>query len=411
MGLSNKIIDMLPQEWYKQQNGTGLGPIPLLTNYPSKEEMSVMAEFKLPLLSSESQSKNPCSIEGCDVQSHGKGYCKKHYIRAWRGNPMVTFQEAYPGLKQCSKCKTIRPDTLEYFVGESKNTNGVGSCCRQCLKHYQIINAKSISKRRKIYWEKNKDRFNEQSKQYRLDNPDIIKEREKRSYWKNRDINIQRSKQYYENNKEIMNAKSRQYGQENKEKISEKGKEYRQREDVEERMKIYRKEYYQKNADEIKEKTRIWSKENRDRKNEYNRTYNNENPDKPSQWQKKSRRKAAKRPSWRINCRMSSAIRQSLNGNKDGHGWESLVGYTVDDLKKHLEKRFIDGMTWENIGDWHIDHEIPQSVFNFKSHSDLDFKKCWALSNLQPMWAKDNRSKGAKLEKPFQPSFAFGGSL
>ena len=64
------------------------------------------------------------------------------------------------------------------------------------------------------------------------------------------------------------------------------------------------------------------------------------------------------------------------------------------------------GMTWETHGKygWHIDHKIPISAFNFESPKDLDFKKCWALINLQPMWAKENIRKGAKVEKPFQPS-------
>jgi len=45
-----------------------------------------------------------------------------------------------------------------------------------------------------------------------------------------------------------------------------------------------------------------------------------------------------------------------------------------------------------------------ESVFNFSKPEDMDFKRCWALSNLQPLWAADNFSKHAKLKKPFQPS-------
>ena len=63
-------------------------------------------------------------------------------------------------------------------------------------------------------------------------------------------------------------------------------------------------------------------------------------------------------------------------------------------------------MIWGNYGDWHIDHKIPISAFNFTKPEHEDFKRCWALSNLQPLWAKDNISKNAKLEKHFQPSLA-----
>jgi hypothetical protein len=63
-------------------------------------------------------------------------------------------------------------------------------------------------------------------------------------------------------------------------------------------------------------------------------------------------------------------------------------------------------MTWGNYGQWHVDHKIPISAFNYETPDDIDFKRCWALKNLRPMWAKENISKGAKLDKPFQPALA-----
>ena len=106
---------------------------------------------------------------------------------------------------------------------------------------------------------------------------------------------------------------------------------------------------------------------------------------------------------------MSSRIRKVLKNTKNNYHWESLVGYTACQLKQHLEKQFKEGMTWENYGfyGWHIDHIIPISVFNFSSPDDIDFKRCWALSNLQPLWAKDNIKKHNNLNSSFQPSFSF----
>jgi len=118
------------------------------------------------------------------------------------------------------------------------------------------------------------------------------------------------------------------------------------------------------------------------------------------------RNKVKTDPRFKLRMRISNAIYQSLKGNKSGRHWETLVGYTLDDLKKHLEKQFTDGMTWENYGDWHIDHETPISVFNFTTPDHEDFTRCWSLKNLQPMWANENLSKGAKLEKHFQPRLA-----
>ena len=104
---------------------------------------------------------------------------------------------------------------------------------------------------------------------------------------------------------------------------------------------------------------------------------------------------------------MSLNIWQSLQNNKHGNYWERLVGYGIDDLKEHLEKQFKDGMSWENYGEWAIDHIIPKSAFNFEKPEDEDFKRCWNLKNLQPMWARENSIKGKKIPKPFQPTMIF----
>ncbi len=63
----------------------------------------------------------------------------------------------------------------------------------------------------------------------------------------------------------------------------------------------------------------------------------------------------------------------------------------------HLEALFTDGMTWDNYGEWHVDHKIPMNSFIFESVDDDGFKECWKLDNLQPLWALDNLSKGTKF--------------
>lgn len=101
----------------------------------------------------------------------------------------------------------------------------------------------------------------------------------------------------------------------------------------------------------------------------------------------------------RVNRNFSRRMRKSLNGLKDGMSWESLVGYNVLELKKHLEGLFIEGMTWENYGEWHIDHIIPISSFNIINVNCDNFKICWSLNNLQPLWAIDNIKKSNNLIK------------
>jgi len=93
---------------------------------------------------------------------------------------------------------------------------------------------------------------------------------------------------------------------------------------------------------------------------------------------------------------MASQIYNALRANKAGRTWETLVGYTLQELKSHLEARFLPGMSWENYGAWHIDHIRPRASFTFTSPEDEGFKQCWALDNLQPLWAADNIRKGHK---------------
>ena len=54
-------------------------------------------------------------------------------------------------------------------------------------------------------------------------------------------------------------------------------------------------------------------------------------------------------------------------------------------------------MTWGNYGEWHVDHILPISVYNIQEIGDEEFMKCWSLSNLQPMWGKENIRKSNKI--------------
>ncbi len=111
-----------------------------------------------------------------------------------------------------------------------------------------------------------------------------------------------------------------------------------------------------------------------------------------------------------LNNTVSVAICNSLRKGKDGYHWEDLVGYTLKELMNHLQKRFHSGMSWSNYGRgkdrWEIDHMIPKSIFSFKNPHDIDFKRCWSLNNLQPMWSSENRSKHDKILYPFHPTLS-----
>jgi 5-methylcytosine-specific restriction endonuclease McrA len=118
---------------------------------------------------------------------------------------------------------------------------------------------------------------------------------------------------------------------------------------------------------------------------------------------RKNKRRA---PKYRLNATISQAICVSLQGVKAGRHWEDLVGYTLEELIKHLKKTMPEGYHWEDYinGKLHVDHIIPKSAFNFTKAEHIDFQRCWALSNLRLLSAKKNRQKKDKLYKPFQPA-------
>lgn len=99
----------------------------------------------------------------------------------------------------------------------------------------------------------------------------------------------------------------------------------------------------------------------------------------------------------KLNSNMGLSIWLSLRNNKQGRHWEQLVGYTVQDLQQHLENKFTEGMTWNNYREWHIDHIIPISLWEYEKPEDREFKQCWCLANLQPLWAIDNFKKGNRI--------------
>lgn len=100
-------------------------------------------------------------------------------------------------------------------------------------------------------------------------------------------------------------------------------------------------------------------------------------------------------PEFKAKTRMRDMIRRTLarTGLSKETRTEELLGYRCADLRAFIESRFLEGMTWDNYGDWHIDH-----ITSIKALVDAgvtDPAIINALSNLQPLWSFDNLSKGA----------------
>ena len=177
--------------------------------------------------------------------------------------------------------------------------------------------------------------------------------------------------------KKCMNNERKQYMEENPEKI-----------------RIQKSESYYRNIDTAKNYIKENSIEIKKNKKEYDRTHRKE--------RNMRRQKRLKNDfAYRLNCNMGTGIWKSLKRGKNGNHWESLVSYTLIDLKNHLEGKFTEGMSWENYGygkdKWNVDHKRPVSSFNITSSKCEDFTKCWSLDNLQPLWQPENMKKSDKL--------------
>lgn len=123
--------------------------------------------------------------------------------------------------------------------------------------------------------------------------------------------------------------------------------------------------------------------------------YRNANPHVAREYQ---RRRRAENVNQRVYDAMGNRFRDVLRSNKGGRSWKHLAGHGVHQLKARLESLFSEGMTWENYGEWHIDHVRPVASFDFSVDLLQTVRACWALSNLQPLWAIDNIKKGKKWD-------------
>ena len=96
-------------------------------------------------------------------------------------------------------------------------------------------------------------------------------------------------------------------------------------------------------------------------------------------------------PAFKLMMNLRRRVRLALEGNSKSARTQALLGCTVDELLKHLEAQFTEGMTWQNID---VDHIVPCASFNLEDPHQQ--RLCFHFSNLQPLFPTDNQSKGAK---------------
>lgn len=171
---------------------------------------------------------------------------------------------------------------------------------------------------------------------------------------------------------------------------------------------VAQKRYELKNKDKRKIYHKEWAKENREFLKNYHFEWRNGNEEYKKKKHEYHIKKLKEDPKYKLTKRTRTAVYTCLKERKINKYQSTfkLLGYSLDELMNHLEKQFTEGMNWNNYGEWHVDHIKPMTKFNFTSTDDIEFKECWSLNNLQPLWEtnrtingifyKGNLNKGVK---------------
>ena len=135
-----------------------------------------------------------------------------------------------------------------------------------------------------------------------------------------------------------------------------------------------------------------WRENHKERDFQNRKEWYKKNPSYLKEWMKNKRKNDV---NFKIASYYRNRVLRALKNYSKGKQLKTieLIGCSIDELKKHLEINFKEGMTWENYGynGWHVDHIIPCSKFNLSNIEEQ--KKCFNFKNLQPLWAYENFKK------------------
>lgn len=150
------------------------------------------------------------------------------------------------------------------------------------------------------------------------------------------------------------------------------------------RVRSQQKRYRQLKANDLRQYASRWRKTNRPWRQAYEKQRRNDDVD------------------FKLCRNLRKRLHHAIRGTTKSSRTEDLLGCSFTFLRFWLESKFLPNMSWENYGDWHVDHIRPLASF------DLTDPKQQALAfhflNLQPLWAKDNLSKGAKILDTCDPN-------
>lgn len=245
-----------------------------------------------------------------------------------------------------SKQEAISKGASHYFTGLPCNRGHVSrrSVNGHCLK-CQSENQKAARKRNPISDEKRAERI-EYLRAYREEKGEELNAKMRKAYAEKREERLLAKRRAYHADPEKMRARARAQSVKRREKIS-----------------AYMKEYCKANRKKLN---------------------------------RQLRERLATDPVARCAKAMRTHLRRVVEqaGTRKINKTSEMIGYSPSDLLAHLERQFSKGMTWDNYGEWHIDHITP--ICEMVRHGITDPAAVNCLSNLRPLWATENHSKGGR---------------
>ena len=152
----------------------------------------------------------------------------------------------------------------------------------------------------------------------------------------------------------------------------------------------------EKRIDKARQEAIEWRENNPERVKEYRKKYNQQNRQYFNDWACKNNKERRKTdPTYVLTRRERVRVYDALKGIRKSAKTETLLGCSYAFFREYIETLFKDGMGWHNMGEWHIDHIQPLSSFDLTK--DEEQRIAFNYKNQQPLWAKDNLAKGAKI--------------
>jgi len=180
---------------------------------------------------------------------------------------------------------------------------------------------------------------------------------------------------------ECYRIKSREYGKKHLKQKLEYNKKWRK--ENSEKYHKSNKDYYAKNKKIMNKRVKLWKINN---------------SKKVKKWRIKDYKYRINNDiSWKILRNLRTRIHHALVRETKSKPTIKLLNCSIKKLKYYIQKQFKKDMTWNNYGKWHIDHIRPCASFDLSKPEEQ--RKCFNYKNLQPLWGKENQSKGAKYEK------------